>query len=161
MGPILPVSHGRAHPLGTTCGHGGLAQSPHRAATQNPKGNKMFRKLIVLAVGATLGLSGVTSANAAPLTQGAPAIGAQIILVGHRHHRGHVSRGYHRGYKYARPRYRRHGYHRPSYGYHRGHDRHYDRRYRSRYPAYGHGNAYPRGDGYDARQNALRDRYGK
>lgn len=122
----------------------------------------MIRKLLVLAFGATLGLAGVQSVTAAPLAQGTPSIGAQIVLVGHGHQRGYVSRGYHRGYKYARPRYRKHGYYRPSHGYHRGHDRHYDRRYqRSRHPAYGHGNAYPRGDGYDARQNYLRDRYGK
>jgi hypothetical protein len=167
MGAILPVSRGRAHLFGTTCGQGGPAQTARRAATQNPKGNTMFRTLLAFAFGATLGLGGVSPAAAAsPFAQDRPAIGAPIQLVGHRHYRGHVSRGYHRGYKHrgyrhARPRYRYHGYHDRGYGHYRRHDHYRDRRHHSRYPAHGYGNAYPRGDGYDARQNYLRDRYGK
>lgn len=117
----------------------------------------MFRQLLVLALGAALGISGAQMATAARIAQTAPAVGADIILVGHRHTRGHVSRGYHRSYRDARPRYRSLGHYRPRHGHHRG----YGQGYRGRYPAYGSHYNHRRGYGYNARQNYLRDRYGK
>ncbi len=117
----------------------------------------MFRKLLVLALGMALGAGGAQAAAAIPASQGAPAIGAEVTLVGHRTHRGDDARGYRRGYRDARPRYRGRGYQRPRHGYYRA----YRYGHRGRYPVFGQRNSYRGGHGYDARQNYLRDRYGK
>jgi len=110
----------------------------------------MFRKILALALGMALGTGGAQAASPVAVLPGGPAIGAELTPVGHRHPRGHDRRGYERGYSDVRPRYRSRGYYR---GYHRD--------YRGRYPTYGRDNAYPRGHGYGAWQNYLRDRYGK
>ncbi len=120
----------------------------------------MFRKLLVLVFGMALGAGGAQAATAIPALQGAPAIGAEVTLVGHRTHRahrGHDARGYRRGYRDARPRYRGRGYQHPRHGYFRA----YRHGYRGRYPVFGLHDSYRRGYGYDGRQNHLRDRYGK
>jgi hypothetical protein len=117
----------------------------------------MFRKLLVLVFGMALGAGGAQAATAIPALQGAPAIGAEVTLVGHRTHRGHDARGYRRGYRDARPRYRGRGYQHPRHGYFRA----YRHGYRGRYPVFGLHDSYRRGHGYDGRQNHLRDRYGK
>lgn len=97
----------------------------------------MLRKLLVLAFGAAIGLGGAPAATASPVTQGAPAMSADVTLVGNRYSRGHVSRGhhrgYHRGYYNSRPRYHGRGYYRPRHGHYRG----YGRGYRGRYPGSG------------------------
>lgn len=109
----------------------------------------MFRKLLFLAFGVGLAFGGTHSATAGSLTKRAPVIGVDVTLVGHRHHRGHVSRGYHRGYRYAPRRYRGRGHYSPRYGYGRG----YGRAYRGRSPGYGRHRIYRSGPRYYIHRN--------
>lgn len=109
----------------------------------------MFRKLLVLAFGAALGLGGAPSASAAPVLQGAPALSAGITFVGHRHSQGNISRGYQRGDHTSRPRYRESRHYRPRYDYDRG----YGGGYRGRYPSYGNQFIYRLGPAYNSRGN--------
>jgi hypothetical protein len=121
----------------------------------------MFRNILVLALGVALGSAagGAQAASAIERPQAAPVIGAEVILAGHRYSRSHHGYRHHRGHAY--PRYRGRGHYRPHYDYHRGYHRGYLHGRFGGYPGYGRGNAYPRGHGYDARSNYLRDMYGK
>jgi len=117
----------------------------------------MFQKILALAFGMALGVGDAQAASPVAVLPGGPAIGAELTPIGHRHPLGHDRRGYHRGYDDLHPRHRNWRYNQPRNGYNRG----YHRDNRGRYPAHGRDNAYPRGHGYGAWQNYLRDRYGK
>lgn len=119
----------------------------------------MFRNILALAIGMAIGAGGAQAAATLPAPQAPPSIGAEVTQASHRHARGHDRRGYHRGYHHPRPRYRGRGHYRPPFGDQRGHYRGLRHGYRGHAPVSRLHDGYRRG--YDARQNYLRDRYGK